>query len=336
MDQMPKHDDPSSEHFTGKEDSDGKPDAESSDTLTVPSAGEVSDHDRLKSITTMNVMSSGPIVETEPVLVPDTIAIHLPGREDPLVFRNTYEITLGRSGASSLSLPDVDLSIDHGVLLGVSRQHAVIRRTDEGYFIEDLGSTNGTWVNGKAMLPYKPYPLHNGDQVGLAEQILFVYFSFGDREVVHTLLLKDRSLADLDQTQTTLSVPYLLEKAGTYLRALANVQHILDEAQVRPFTVGVDQVGRHKNGQWVEIVIRGAGQAIEAIRTSISELPPAPNAESGEFPQAYWSVAQGIIRSVAPSLAGDRLHQLTGELLPHMASIIDSDFEVVSSRLRHG
>ena len=46
--------------------------------------------------------------------------------------------TVGRSDACRLV-------IEHGT---VSRRHAVIRRTDDGLEVRDLGSLNGTWVNG--------------------------------------------------------------------------------------------------------------------------------------------------------------------------------------------
>ena len=46
--------------------------------------------------------------------------------------------TLGRADACRLV-------IAHGT---VSRRHAVIKRTDEGFEVRDLGSLNGTWVNG--------------------------------------------------------------------------------------------------------------------------------------------------------------------------------------------
>jgi pSer/pThr/pTyr-binding forkhead associated (FHA) protein len=47
-------------------------------------------------------------------------------------------ITIGRAGCD-LDLNDPD----------VSRRHAVIRQVDAGIALEDLGSTNGTWVNGR-------------------------------------------------------------------------------------------------------------------------------------------------------------------------------------------
>ena len=50
-------------------------------------------------------------------------------------------VTIGRS-------EDADLTIRNS---SVSDLHAVVERTDEGMTIEDLGSTNGTWLNGRAI-----------------------------------------------------------------------------------------------------------------------------------------------------------------------------------------
>jgi hypothetical protein len=46
---------------------------------------------------------------------------------------------------------------------GISRHHAVIERVGSGYQITDLGSANGTRVNGQPISA--PTPLHDGDQV---------------------------------------------------------------------------------------------------------------------------------------------------------------------------
>ena len=113
--------------------------------------------------------------------IPDTITIHLPGLNAPVVFQNQDEITLGRGDGASLSLSDFDLLVGSDVPL-ISRRHAVIRRTEWGFTLEDLSSTNGTWVNGMQLLPGQTYLLRNGDQLKLAEQFLFVYFSSGDSD----------------------------------------------------------------------------------------------------------------------------------------------------------
>lgn len=53
------------------------------------------------------------------------------------------------------------------VLLGrlVSRRHAAIRRVDQSYLVEDLGSRNGTTVNGEPL--GGPRLLRDGDQIEL-------------------------------------------------------------------------------------------------------------------------------------------------------------------------
>ncbi|MCM2348338.1 MAG: FHA domain-containing protein [Acidovorax soli] len=62
------------------------------------------------------------------------------------------QTTLGRR-------PYNDIVIDN---LAVSGEHAVIHMTDGGVEIEDLGSTNGTYVNAKAV---KRQELRNGDVI---------------------------------------------------------------------------------------------------------------------------------------------------------------------------
>ena len=52
----------------------------------------------------------------------------------------------------------------------VSRSHAELHRQDGRWFIEDLGSTNGTYVNGVRLS--KPLPLNRGDQVRCGSTLL--------------------------------------------------------------------------------------------------------------------------------------------------------------------
>jgi pSer/pThr/pTyr-binding forkhead associated (FHA) protein len=47
----------------------------------------------------------------------------------------------------------------------VSRRHARITRGRGGYFVTDLGSSNGTTVNGHSLAPNHAYRLRNGDQI---------------------------------------------------------------------------------------------------------------------------------------------------------------------------
>ncbi|MCA1054923.1 FHA domain-containing protein [Rossellomorea aquimaris] len=50
----------------------------------------------------------------------------------------------------------------------ISRIHCKIIRTSESYFLEDLESTNGTYLDNIRLQPYKPVSLKNGDVIRLA------------------------------------------------------------------------------------------------------------------------------------------------------------------------
>ncbi|MDQ4077829.1 MAG: FHA domain-containing protein [Chloroflexota bacterium] len=73
-------------------------------------------------------------------------------------------MVLGRHPSCEIHLPDRQ----------VSREHARIFRTSTGFFIEDLASKNGTYVNGEPVRD--PTPLRDGDviQIGLAFRLAFV------------------------------------------------------------------------------------------------------------------------------------------------------------------
>jgi pSer/pThr/pTyr-binding forkhead associated (FHA) protein len=57
-----------------------------------------------------------------------------------------------------------------------SREHAVVRRDGRKSILEDLGSTNGTYLNGERL--QHPVPLRDGDQVRVGD----VAFVFHDPE----------------------------------------------------------------------------------------------------------------------------------------------------------
>jgi pSer/pThr/pTyr-binding forkhead associated (FHA) protein len=63
------------------------------------------------------------------------------------------EAQIGRWDADGGIFPDVDLDTDDPEAK-VSRRHARITLSNGQYFLEDLGSTNGTFINrGKRLSP---------------------------------------------------------------------------------------------------------------------------------------------------------------------------------------
>jgi pSer/pThr/pTyr-binding forkhead associated (FHA) protein len=82
------------------------------------------------------------------------------------------EATIGRWDADNGIFPDVDLdTFDQEAK--VSRRHARVIFRDGKYFLEDLGSTNGTFVNrGRRLLPGTPQPLVDGDEIIVGKTFL--------------------------------------------------------------------------------------------------------------------------------------------------------------------
>lgn len=76
-------------------------------------------------------------------------------------------ITLGRAPTNDIVIAEPQ----------VSRQHARIMRQDDALVIEDLGSTNGTFVNGMRLVG--PHVLLGGDVIGLGDAVRFTYHAPG-------------------------------------------------------------------------------------------------------------------------------------------------------------
>jgi hypothetical protein len=85
-------------------------------------------------------------------------------------------IYMGRRDDELNIYPHVDLTYDGAAALGVSRNHARIHQGDRGTYIEDLNSTNGTFVNGLRLYPSRLYPLDHGDMLRLGKLKLVVKF----------------------------------------------------------------------------------------------------------------------------------------------------------------
>lgn len=87
-------------------------------------------------------------------------------------FSGKAEILLGREDPVSGVFPDVDLTPHGGEEGGVSRRHAKVSVRGNQWLIEDLNSTNFTFVNNQKVNPGVPQPLNDGDQVRLGRVVL--------------------------------------------------------------------------------------------------------------------------------------------------------------------
>ena len=78
-------------------------------------------------------------------------------------------IRLGRLDPREGVYPEIDLTPHRGEEGGVSRRHAQLIREGDAWFVVDLDSTNGTYLNGDEVSPKARQPLNDGDHLGFGD-----------------------------------------------------------------------------------------------------------------------------------------------------------------------
>jgi len=71
---------------------------------------------------------------------------------------------------------DFDLTPYDAYHYGVSRRHATLTMMDGFLYIEDLGSTNGTRINGFQLTSKQKYRLRDGDEIEFARLRMIIKF----------------------------------------------------------------------------------------------------------------------------------------------------------------
>ena len=146
---------------------------------------------------------------SEPSLAVAALSVDVNG-EKSLVRLEAGSYGVGRAPTNQLSYPNA---------VGLSRQHLIIERQGNDWVARDLGSTNGTLVNGERIA--EPRTLRSGDQI-TAGQVTLVY-----REITGaggTVEFTDDAPAPAGSTTIVESLRGLVaeesEEGGRHMRAL--------------------------------------------------------------------------------------------------------------------
>ncbi len=78
---------------------------------------------------------------------------------------------IGREDPVSGIYPEVDTTRSNGDAAGVSRRHAELIQQGSQWFLLDLNSTNGSFVNNQRVAPHTRHPLQPGDQIRLGKWV---------------------------------------------------------------------------------------------------------------------------------------------------------------------
>ena len=91
-----------------------------------------------------------------PVMILEDISSHT---RIPVLY---WENSIGRSKSCDISLPDATMS----------RDHAVLMRREQGWFIIDTNSKAGTSLNGKRLKPTRRAQVFPGDTIAMGSSTL--------------------------------------------------------------------------------------------------------------------------------------------------------------------
>jgi two-component system phosphate regulon response regulator PhoB len=129
--------------------------------------------DRPRTETPAPLRATGPLDEE----LPWVIEFRVVGTASTIQVQVQEAMTIGRSDPQRGVYPDVDLGPHGAQHRGVSRQHAVVIARESRIVVKDLGSVNGTRLNGRVMVPDQEYRLRHGDELEVGELKLQVRFA---------------------------------------------------------------------------------------------------------------------------------------------------------------
>ena len=116
----------------------------------------------------------------------------------------TFSLTVGRDPVSDVVLNDPE----------VSRQHARFTQTNEGYQVQDLGSTNGTFVNGER-LESDAVDLQPGFTISMGSGVTLLYEAVPTGDTLAATMVDQSGLGEMVQAASGLNeVDEALEAAA--------------------------------------------------------------------------------------------------------------------------
>jgi len=96
----------------------------------------------------------------------------------PYIIKQTVkeQMLIGRKDEKGGIFPELDLGPYDGLGHGVSRQHALLQARDNRITLQDLGSANGTYINGNVLERGKAFRVREGDMIFIGKMQLQVNF----------------------------------------------------------------------------------------------------------------------------------------------------------------
>jgi hypothetical protein len=229
-----------------------------------PFPGSKDQHETTDQITKTEPELTGflPNVDQLAPLAKDTLVLFVNG-EEAVLLEDMQEVILGRPMVEMPFERTFDLTNYGGVTLGVSRRHIRISYVNGTFKVMDLGSTNGTTLNGRYLPPARSQNLRPFDQLALGQLRLMVYFAAEPGEQGKSLLLTDKRATK----SWRLTPDYLESILIPYIQSISDIQKIVREVRGQPVEdIQVLYIQTGERPAQVRLGLLVADEAIEVVR----------------------------------------------------------------------
>lgn len=174
--------------------------------------------------------------------MPWVLELRIVGTASVIQLRVSEHMTIGREDPDRAIRPDINLSPYDAHIQGVSRKHAEMQAVANTIMIKDLGSANGTQLNGLTLKAHQPYRLRHGDELTFGRLQVQVLFSVvplvqSSQDNVPRIANGEHVLLIEEDKDTASVLAMILEQAGfkvtaahSGLKAMGILQHELPDA----------------------------------------------------------------------------------------------------------
>jgi CheY-like chemotaxis protein len=106
----------------------------------------------------------------------NAIVLFVGSSDSPIPLTVQQAVSIGRASSTRSLKTHLDLTRYDAVNYGVSRLHAILHNQDGNFYIEDLDTVNGTYLNGDPIKPHELVPIKNGDEIRFGQLRMYAYF----------------------------------------------------------------------------------------------------------------------------------------------------------------
>lgn len=131
----------------------------------------------MSSIYTKHLVGTAPLQSMPPESRHNAVVLFVAGHSDnPIPLMVSQPVSFGRTTSTGSLKHHVDLTRFDAVNYGVSRLHMILHQKDGKFFVEDVDTVNGTYINGEPSKPRSLIAIKNGDEIRLGQLRMYIYF----------------------------------------------------------------------------------------------------------------------------------------------------------------